>query len=350
MKHKTLKIAIAIVLIVIVAIIIGIFRNDIAGAELRSIGSEKELEQRYEYKYNRAMDTFKYIIGMPFSMSNLVYYRPYYTYSNGMKGGVSWDSAYTPSTSSTSVAESALSKGTTSSKDYSTTNIQVENVDEADIIKTDGDYIYSISDSDVIITDARDAENLKIATKITSGSGIPEDLIIYENKLVVILAEGTDNFSYYSSNNNTKVNIYDISNKERPNLIKSYTMYEPYYTSRCIEGKLYVISSGNLRKENDKIVTYYKEESTQKEIGLDNIKYFTQIDTTRQTLISFIDLNKAYEDVKINSYLIDISNAYVSENGIYLLNQKYEGGTSAPPISSLFGLKGAIRTICLGRR
>ena len=40
------------------------------------------------------------------------------------------------------------SKSTTStSKDYSTTNIQVENVDEADINKTDGHYIYSISDN-----------------------------------------------------------------------------------------------------------------------------------------------------------------------------------------------------------
>jgi len=59
-----------------------------------------------------------------------------------------------------------------------------------------------------------------------------------------------------------------------------------------------------------------------------------------QTLISYVDLNEAKEDVKINSYLIDISNAYVSENNIYLLNQKYEGGRDVPPISSLFGLKG----------
>ena len=239
-------------------------------------------------------------------------------------------------------AETSTEKSTTS-KDYSTTNIQVENVDEADIIKTDGDYIYSISEANVIITDARDAENLRIASKI-SAKGVPEDLIIYNNKLVIISAETQNNtYYYYNSNNNTTVSIYDVLDKTNPKILKTYTMYEPYYTSRCINNKLYVISSGYLRKDNNKVITYYSEDRVQKNIDLKNIKYFTDIKTKKQTLISYVDLNNPKEDMKMNSYLIDVSNAYVSENAIYLLNQKYEGGYgSVPPISSLFGLKGAI--------
>ena len=55
-----------------------------------------------------------------------------------------------------------------------------------------------------------------------------------------------------------------------------------------------------------------------------------------------VDLNNIENDANVNSYLIDVSNAYVSENSIYLLNQKYEGSYGVPPIKSLFGLAGAI--------
>lgn len=55
-----------------------------------------------------------------------------------------------------------------------------------------------------------------------------------------------------------------------------------------------------------------------------------------------MDLNKPAEDISVKSYLIDISNAYITENNIYLLNQKYESNDWHLPISSLFTWKGII--------
>ena len=229
-------------------------------------------------------------------------------------------------------------------KDYSTTNIQVENVDEADITKTDGDYIYSISENNVIITNVIDPKNVKIAATIkSSDNGVPEDLIVYGDKLAVISSQNSISSYYsYNSKNNTIVEIYDIQNREKPKLKKSYKLYEPYYTSRCIGGRLYVISAGDLRRENDEIVTYYEENKKKKNIDFENIKYLTDVESKNQTIMSMVDLDNLEKDVNIGSYLIDISNAYVSENSIYLLNQKYEGSGSNIPISTLFGLKGAI--------
>ena len=42
--------------------------------------------------------------------------------------------------------------------DYSRTNVQVEGVDEADIVKTDGKYIYVVSGQKVVIIDAASQE------------------------------------------------------------------------------------------------------------------------------------------------------------------------------------------------
>lgn len=315
--------------------------------ELISIRSESELKSIYDSESYASLDIKsnfgKYMLTAPFSfiMTNFRYgFGGYYT-DGDLKENVS-----SPSVNGQTVQGSTGS----GSKDYSTTNIQVQNVDEADIVKTDGDYIYSLSETDVVITDVRDPKNIKIAAKIESDmTNIPEDLIILNNKLVVISETISNNnnriyddyyYDYYSQDNTT-VKIYNINNKENPTLVKSYTLYEPYYTSRCIGNKLYVISSGVLRKDNDKIVTYYTENFANKEIELENIKYLKDIRTRKQTLISYLDLNNPTQSVKVNSYLMDIENAYVSENNIYLLDDSYSNSrNNYPKISSIFGLKG----------
>ncbi|MGC9345984.1 MAG: beta-propeller domain-containing protein, partial [Candidatus Bathyarchaeales archaeon] len=51
---------------------------------------------------------------------------------------------------------------TMGANDYSKTNIQVEGVDEADIVKTDGEYIYVISGQKVVIVKAYPAEEAAV--------------------------------------------------------------------------------------------------------------------------------------------------------------------------------------------
>ena len=232
-----------------------------------------------------------------------------------------------------------------SNKEYSTTNIQVENVDEADITKTDGNYIYSLSENEVIITDVKDPTQIKIISRISSKNSntIPEDLILYQDKLIIIYenVKSTSSYYYYNNKNNTIVSVYDISDKENIKEIKNYELEQPYYTSRCIDGKLYVISSGMLKKENDEIVTYYKEDEQQIDPGYSNIKKIKNLNTKSQTILSMFDLNNTKSSVKVNSYLMNVENAYISENNIYLLDERYQG-YKEPKISSIFGFKGIL--------
>ena len=232
-----------------------------------------------------------------------------------------------------------------SNKEYSTTNIQVENVDEADITKTDGNYIYSLSENEVIITDVKDPTQIKIIARISSKNSntIPEDLMLYQDKLIIIYenVKSTSSYYYYNNKNNTIVSVYDISDKENIKEIKNYELEQPYYTSRCIDGKLYVISSGMLKKENDEIVTYYKEDEQQIDPGYSNIKKIKNLNTKSQTILSMFDLNNTKSSVKVNSYLMNVENAYISENNIYLLDERYQG-YKEPKISSIFGFKGIL--------
>ena len=340
------KIVIIIILIIVLILsILGykVFVNNNEEMELVEISSEEELEEIY----NRDIDEISIpskLLTLPFSL--LVEGT---TRNLASSGDIMINSSGIQTDGFTAQESSIDSTATTqSTKEYSTTNIQVENVDEADITKTDGDYIYSLSEDKVIITDVKDETQIKIVAEIDSKNSntIPSDLILYHDKLIVISEEIKTTSSYYYSYNNsntTMVSVYDISNKEQPKEIKNYQLEQPYYTSRCIDGRLYVISSGYLKEENDEIVTYYYEDGKQIDPGYKSIKRIKGIDTTDQTILSMLDLNNMNESVKVNSYLMDVQNAYVSENNIYLLEEKYEGSyTSAPKISSIFGFYGIL--------
>lgn len=324
---KGVKVFIVILLITIIIAVITIVCNK-DDTELKTVKSKQELLKIYEGDNSDLQRLLARIFCMPFSM----FYHNYDVIGKADNAGsIGIDSASSTESSSSS----------SNTKDYSTTNIQVENVDEADIVKTDGDYIYSISEDNVIITDVKDPKQPKVVATIQSeDDDIPEDIILYKDKLVVISAKGNQTQRYYYNNRmNTVVKIYNITSREKPVLTKSYEMYEPYYTSRCIDNVLYVISSGNLRKEDDEIVVGYNEDNMEKELSVDKIKYLKDVKTTKQTLISTVDLNNETADIKLDSYLMNISNAYVSENAIYLLNQKYNNDSKIP-IKLLFGFKG----------
>ncbi len=324
---KGVKVFIVILLIAIIIAVITIVCNK-DDTELKTVKSKQELLKIYEGDNSDLQELLARIFCMPFSMF-------YHNYDVIEKVDNTW------SIGIDSVGSTESSSSSSNTKDYSTTNIQVENVDEADIVKTDGDYIYSISEDNVIITDVKDPKQPKVVATIKSeDDDIPEDIILYKDKLVVISTKGNQTQRYYYNNRmNTVVKIYNITSREKPVLTKSYEMYEPYYTSRCIDNVLYVISSGNLRKEDDKIVVGYNEDNMEKEMSIDKIKYLKDVKTTKQTLISTVDLNNETADIKLDSYLMNISNAYVSENAIYLLNQKYNNDSKIP-IKLLFGLKG----------
>ncbi len=332
---KALKIIIPITILAIITITL-VISNKKEQDEITQISSIKELEKIYD-KGTSEETKLSTMLKLPFSLLRNT--PKYYVTNYDSSMSIESDLKTMPNNFSNAATTDTAKVLEESTKEYSTTNIQVENVDEADVTKTDGDYIYSLSENQVIITDVKKPEEIKIIAKISENSNkVPEDLILYNHKLAVIYQESKD---YYNNNKNaTYVAIYDVTTPEKPKKIKNYELEQPYYTSRCIDGKLYVISCGTLKKEKDKIVTYYYEDEQQIDKGTKNINKIKDINTKYQTILSNFDLNNTESKVNVNSYLMNISNCYVSENNIYLINEKYK--TKSPKITDIFGLKGLL--------
>ena len=138
------------------------------------------------------------------------------------------------------------------SDDYSQTNIQVEGVDEADVMKTDGKYIYIIVNNKLHIVDALPASNSEIIST-TRFDSRPKEMYVRNNHLVVIGLNtdilNDDKYSFDSNTEFTFVNVFDISDARSPKLIKNLNFEGDYLDSRSIDGKMYLILSQRVKTD-----------------------------------------------------------------------------------------------------
>ena len=217
--------------------------------------------------------------------------------------------------------------------EYSATNIQGEGVDEADIVKTDGHYIYTVTKNTINIVKAFPAENAELVSKIKFASSSPAGLFVNGNKLAVY---GSDYSNAQSTilpkmrirDQYTFLKTYDITDRKNPILERDLS-FEGYYTnSRMIKDYIYfvtsryqydygidpmpvpyILNSGRPINEENEIPVYYFD-----------APYRSQSFVTA-TGISISDKNQPPQS---EVYLLDGNQQmYVSQNNIYIAYTKY---------------------------
>ncbi len=135
---------------------------------------------------------------------------------------------------------------------FSTTNVQVNQVDEADIIKTDGENIYVVSGNCLHILKAYPARDAEILSSYQF-SGDPESLYINEGKVVLIAREyqsrpyrecapgSCGGFTGYGQI--THVYIFSVKDPAVPVLVRQLEIDGFATTSRMIGSRLYLVTS-----------------------------------------------------------------------------------------------------------
>ena len=77
-------------------------------------------------------------------------------------------------------------------KDYSTTNLQMEGVDESDIAKIDGSYIYTVEDKYIVITDIRDGKLEEVTRFLPKDCGAADRVmeIYVDGDQLILVVQG----------------------------------------------------------------------------------------------------------------------------------------------------------------
>lgn len=223
--------------------------------------------------------------------------------------------------------------------DYSDTNVQVDGVDEADFTKTDGRYIYSVSDESIYITNPNDGKPM-LVSEIKTGYDI-NDLYIHENKIVAI-ADGIDKTDRKSTADSvskiegygTSVLVYDVSDVTSPELVSILGQTGDCVSTRKIDNVVYLVTNygvNNLRKiVKDKPETYCPRYSTNDEVSCipaENISICENVDRVEYVTVASIDLNNPQSFADMQSVLGGGENVYSSLENIYIASYSWDSGT-----------------------
>ena len=207
-----------------------------------------------------------------------------------------------------------LELNTMNDYDYSKTNIQVEGVDEADIVKTDGDYIYVISGQKVVTVKAYPAEEAAVLSRITF-NGTLKQLFINGERLVVFYESGS------WSEAQTFINIYDVSDRKNPVLKSEIAVDGQYFSSRMIGDYVYVVirKAASLVEGEVALPKIYSEDGNRvipaTDIYYSNIPDYGYIFTTIVTVNVLEDKQEPNDETILSGWT---TNLYVSLENIYL--------------------------------
>lgn len=231
--------------------------------------------------------------------------------------------------------ETGSTKSYIPTTDFSETNIQVEGVDEADIIKTDGKYIYAVAQNKLIIAKAYPPYKSEIISRTHIDNFNPTEIFIDKDRLMVF---GSSNYNsksqigepiketeeYPRNMRFTSVKLFDISDKENPGVLRTAGFEGDYLTSRKIDSDIYIVTNYHpriYRKINDckEIIPFYEEDNDIKPITkCTDIGYIEPVQDRNLIIIVSISMTDENKDIEKEVILGSGENIYASKENIYI--------------------------------
>ena len=232
-------------------------------------------------------------------------------------------------------------------EDHSDTNNQVDGVQEGDIIKNDGKYIFVKTGERLKIIDSNPLNPKVVATVNVPENTSISEIFIWDNKLVVI---GQNNFYYIMKeynetdsdvkveaayimpprnyDNRTNVLVYNIENAEKPILEREFLFDGNYLSGREIDGRLYLVTTKYISVYYDYTdipLPYYTDvlKNETNEFSYKDIRYFPNYIDSRYMYTAGIDLTDKLSVPDVEVYLGGSDTLYVSNDSLYAAVNDY---------------------------
>lgn len=119
--------------------------------------------------------------------------------------------------------------------DYTTTNVQEEGVDEPDLLKTDGEYIYVVQDQSLFIVDSWPAAESSLASKLTFSDAYPYNMFLYGDTLAVF------SYGYSDELSGTRITLLDVSDRGAPQIVREIDAEGWLADARMVDGQVYAV-------------------------------------------------------------------------------------------------------------
>lgn len=230
---------------------------------------------------------------------------------------------------------------------YSTTNVQVQGVDEPDLVKTDGTYLYIIANQKVFIVKAYPAEETAVLSQITFDSDVSiSNIFIYGDQLIIFgnkhqqtiprLGDGAkigvDSSQYWwGGSSSTLIEVYDLSDRQNPIEAQKISINGSYFDARMINNYVYVVAT-EYTSDIYRVLDEHNYTMNIPQITIDdetkNISagdiYYVDIPELSDTMTHVLSIDLETNTVAEKSFMLGSSQTmYVSENNIFLASSHY---------------------------
>jgi uncharacterized secreted protein with C-terminal beta-propeller domain len=239
-----------------------------------------------------------------------------------------------------------------SGPEYSVTNVQVAAVDEADLVKTDGEYMYIISGNNITILKAYPAEDAEILSQISlngtlRGIFINGDKlavfgesyfyqpveVYYATNVTVIMNETTPLplqvriFPYqpYATSSETFVKVYNVSDRANPLLTGDVTINGTYFSSRMIGDYVYAVTNQPIFWCDSRVILPMIISLSETKTIQPNEIYYSNVSDNSHAFTTIVAINLKLDEsepVHRTFLLGSASCMYVSLNNIYITMPK----------------------------
>ena len=273
-------------------------------------------------------------------------------------------------------ADMDLSEGSKEGgKDYSTTNLQMEGVDESDIAKIDGSYIYTVEDKYIVITDIRDGKLEEVTRFLPKDCGAADrvmEIYVDGDQLILVVQgyetsldgnskagsdketsdketsdketkdeENSDKetavsdvakdgaFCYKMNGKSiTQIQVYSIVDRRNPEFEGRLIQDGYYNTSRKIGDVVYLFTQYHMTSD---VVGYVEKEYTSvipkvngEKVAAGEI-YLPESSGESGILVSSLDVNKPDKVLDSKLVISGYAQTYISKDALYLYEEDYDG-------------------------
>ncbi len=252
-------------------------------------------------------------------------------------------------------AASAAQKQTTSAAptgDFSATNVQVQGVDEGDVVKTDGEYIYQVNGSRIMIVRAAPADvmTLESVLQLEEKAFAIQELYVDGDRLTVIGSSSRKQELQSPNGSSAKENlsvggtaakrlvapaapstvktlVYDIADRKTPKLLREVETEGSYVSSRRIGGEVYVIANRYLNRygiiqgsgESAAVPAYRDTAASGQwtEAKYEDIRYFPDSLYSAYLVVAGINTASPAAPAEVSVYLGSAENVFASADHLY---------------------------------
>jgi inhibitor of cysteine peptidase len=242
--------------------------------------------------------------------------------------------------SRTESSEDKAASGESTGAGHSETNNQVQGVDEGDIVKTDGTYIYQVKNRELVISRAVPAGRMEVVSKIPFKENIdPRHIFLHRDKVVVIGDSWTHHVEPKAAEDMIRrpvqgsafAMIYDVADKDKPEFVRKVEVEGHYMTSRKIGDTVYFIANlypdywmADKHSDIDLRPRVMDSESGEEftPIPLSRINYFPQSMQPNYTMIAALNISDPKAKFNVQTYLGSGNGVYMSKKNLYLAVEK----------------------------